>query len=103
MKTLTEKVDGRREWSVYGLSEIQKILSHKDFDHMKAIIVANALNECNIKSIGHRSFNIGSKMILYITKEGVVVIKGLQGKVEEIKDPRTLFDRIRVLWGSRYP
>lgn len=102
MKTLTEKVDGRREWSSYGIKELQKVISHND-DSMKAIILANALSECSIKSVGHRSFKIGSKMILYITKEGVVVIKGLQGKIEEIKDPRTLFDRIRVLWGNRYP
>lgn len=100
MKTLTEKVNGRREWSVYGLSELQKVSPHKDFVHLKAIIVANALSECKIKSIDPRSFNIGSKMILYITKEGVVVIKGSQGKIEEIKDPRTLFDRIRIVWGN---
>lgn len=102
MKTLTEKVDGQREWSSYGIKELQKVISHND-GSMKAIILTNALSECSIKSMGHRSFKIGSKMILYITKEGVVVVKGLQGKIEEIKDPRTLFDRIRVLWGNRYP
>jgi len=101
MKTLTEKINGRREWTVYGLSELQKVLSHKDFDHMKAIIVSNALSECNsIKSVGHRSFKIGTKMFLYITPDGDVIVKGLQGMIEEIEDPRILFDRIRVAWGN---
>ena len=101
MKTLTEKINGRREWSVYGLSELQKVISHKEFDHLKVIIVANALNECNsIESVGHRSFKIGTKMFLYITPKGDVIVKGLQGMIKEIKDPRTLFDRIRVAWGN---
>lgn len=100
MKTLTEKVNGRREWSVFGLSELQKVNTLEDHT-MKAIIVVNALNECNsIKSVGHRSFKIGTKMFLYITKEGDVIVKGLHGYIEDIKDPRTIFDRIRVAWGN---
>ena len=97
MRTLTEKVNGRREWSVYGFSELQKITTDDDAI-LRSIIVSNALNECNIKRIGHRSFKFGSKLFLYITKDGVVVVKGLHGKIEEIKDPRLLFDRIRVVW-----
>ena len=98
MNTLTEKVNGRREWSAYGLSELQKV----NDESMKAIILTNALSECGIKSIGHRSFKISPSpmMILYVTKKGNTLIKGSQGVIEEVNDPRVLFDRIRVVWGN---
>lgn len=96
MNTLTEKVNGRREWSAYGLSELLKV----NDDAMKTIILTNALSECGIKSVGHRSFKISPVMGLYVTKEGTTLIKGSQGLIEEINDPTVLFDRIRVVWGN---
>ena len=99
MKTLTEKVNGRREWSVYGLSELQKATILKD-DAQKAIILTNALSECGIKSFGHRSFKVSPVMLLYVTKDGITLIKGSQGLIEEINDPTVLFDRIRVVWDN---
>lgn len=98
-KTLTKKVNGRREWTVYGLSELQKT---NTLHHLKAIILTNALNECGLKNFGNRSFSLGSKMFLYITKDGVVIVKGHHGQIEEIKDPRNLFDRIRIVWRNIY-
>ena len=99
MKTLTEKVNGRREWSAYGLHEIQKIITSGEAT-MMAIILTNALSECGLSNFGNRSFRIGSKMFLYITLDGVVIVKGHHGQIEEIKDPRTLFDRIRIVWDN---
>ena len=101
-KKLTEKINGRREWSVYGLNELDMGSKMKsDSGPFKAIIISNALSECGLKCFGHsRSFRIGSKMFVYITKEGVVVVKGIQGVIEEIDDPRTLFDRLRIVWGN---
>lgn len=97
--TLTEKVNGRREWSSYGLNELQKVSSNAN-KYMNAIILTNALTECGLKNFGNRSFQIGSKMFLYITADGVVVVKGHHGQIEEIKDPTVIFERIRILWGN---
>jgi len=92
-KKLTEKINGHREWSVYGLNELDSGL-------FKAIIISNALSECAIKNIGHRTFKIDPRIIITITKEGVVIIKGLDGEIERVNDPRTLFDRLRIVWGN---
>ncbi len=97
MRTLTEKVNGRREWSLYGLNELKKVSSNAN-KYMNAIILTNALSECGLKNFGNRSFRIGSKMFLYITLDGVVIVKGHHGLIEKIEDPRLLFDRIRIAW-----
>ena len=94
---LTEKVNGRREWSVYGLNELNKT----NDEMMKIIVLTNALCECGLETIGNRHFRLNSKpqIFLYVKKDGSVLIKS-PSYYEEVKDPRTLFDRIRVAWGN---
>lgn len=101
-KKLTEKINGRREWSIYGLDELSKQANSdiKDSGLFRAIIITNALSECAIKNVGHRTFKVGSKLIITVTKEGVVIIKGLHGEIERVNDPITLFDRLRIVWGN---
>ncbi len=107
MKTLTEKVNGRREWSVYGLSELQK----SEHEMMTLIVITNALSECGLKPTKHdsRMFWLSQDLFVRATRQGILIGKEDCGSkeneiiLEKVKDPRTLFDRIRVVWGNRYP
>lgn len=106
MKTLTEKVNGHRQWSFYGLSELAKQdPNHKDSDIIKAIIISNALQECGLKSThDSRMFWLNQKMFLRVSTKGAVLICKTDAPndepLERIVDPRTLFDRIRVAWDN---
>jgi hypothetical protein len=107
MNTLTEKVNGRREWSAYGLTEIQK----SEHEMMTLIVITNALSECGLKSTKHdsRMFWISQHLFVRATRQGTLIGKDACGSdgdeviLETVKDPRTLFERIRVIWGNRYP
>lgn len=100
MKTLTEKVNGKREWSSYGLSELEKTSSNED-GMMKIIVLTNALCECGLEVIGNRHFILKSKpkIFLYVKKDGNILIKS-PPYYDEVEDPRTLFDRIRFAWSN---
>jgi hypothetical protein len=105
MKTLTEKVNGRREWSAYGLYEIQRI---KTDDLMLIIIISNALLECGLKATeqNSRMFLLSKDLFVRATRKGIIIGKDSYGSeiiFETVKDPRTLFERIRVVWGNCYP
>ena len=95
MKTLTERVNGRREWTLYGLNELENASD----EMMKIIILTNALCECGLESIGNRHFRLNStpQIFLYVKKDGNILIKSPPYQ-DEVEDPRTLFDRIRVAW-----
>lgn len=98
MKTLTEKVNGRREWSFYGLNEIQSV----DDDLTLSIIISNALFECGLKCLEHRKFRLGEDLFLFVKDTGDVLIERQGEVIEKLKDPNTLFDRIRVVWENFY-
>lgn len=106
MKTLTEKIDSRREWSSYGLSELAKQdPNHKDSGIIKAIIISNALQECGLKSShDSRMFWLNQEIFVRVNNKGAVLICKTDAPndepIERIVDPRTLFDRIRVVWGN---
>ena len=109
MKTLTEKVNGRREWSFYGLEELDRNSKREDEDAeiFKAIIVSNALQECGLKPVyqGSHLFWLNKKIFLRVTKKGhVIVAKHLTDSehtfIEMIEDPKVIFDRIRIIWGN---
>ena len=108
MKTLTEKVNGRRQWSFYGLSELsnQELSNHKDSGIFKAIIISNALLECGLKSTHHdsRMFWLNQEMFVRVNNKGVVLICKVDSPddepIEKVVDPTTLFDRIRIVWDN---
>ena len=107
MNTLTEKVNGRREWSAYGLTELQK----SEHEMMTLIVITNALSECGPKATKHdsRMFWLSENLFVRATRKGILIGEDSCGVdkdeiiLETVKDPRTLFDRIRVIWGNRYP
>jgi hypothetical protein len=106
MKTLTEKVNGRRQWSFYGLSELAKQdPNHKDSGIFKAIIISNALLECGLKSThDSRMFWLNQEMFVRVNNKGAVLICKVDSPddepIEKVTDPRTLFDRIRIVWNN---
>jgi hypothetical protein len=106
MKTLTEKVNGRRQWSFYGLSELAKQdPNHKDSGPIKALIISNALQECGLKSThDSRMFWLNQEMFVRVNNKGAVLICKLDSPddepIEKVTDPRTLFDRIRIVWDN---
>ena len=107
MKTLTEKVNGRREWSFYGLSELEKqdTSNHKDSGIFKAIIISNALLECGLKSThDSRMFWLNQEMFVRVNNKGVALICKVDSPddepIEKVVDPTTLFDRIRIVWDN---
>ena len=104
MKTLTEKVNGRREWSVYGLNE----LHNSEHEMMTLIVITNALSECGLKPTKHdsRMFWLSESLFVRATRKGILIgedscgVEGDEIILETVKDPRTLFDRIRVIWDN---
>lgn len=111
MKTLTEKVNGQREWSVYGLHEIQRIKADEEDDLMILIVISNALSECGLNATKHdsRKFWLSKDLFVKATLKGILIGKDSCGVdddeiiLETVKDPTILFERIRVIWGNRYP
>ena len=103
-KKLTEKNNGRREWSTYGLHELQK----SEHEMMTLIIITNALLECGLKATVHdsRMFWLSESLFVRATRKGIIIGEDSCGVdndeviLETIKDPRTLFDRIRIVWGN---
>jgi len=106
MKTLTEKVNGRRQWSFYGLSELQTLdPNHRDSGIFKAIIISNALQECGLKSThDSRMFWLNQEMFVRVNNKGAVLICKVDSPddepIEKVVDPTTLFDRIRIVWDN---
>jgi hypothetical protein len=106
MKTLTEKVEGRREWSLYGLHELKKTNS----DFLSSILISNALGECGLKPSPYNSrmFWLSKKLFIRVTSNEVILGLDSQGVdddeiiLERIVDPHTLFDRIRVVWDNHH-